>query len=229
MKNPFKNLFNKNKKDKNLPPADPLTETQVLDILGDAISDVGYWNWWAADLPGIMQLEFGGTQLYFPPTDPSTPPSTRIAIQFRHPTSISFLSRKQDNNANVNWFDDLHQDKMEGPTCSHGEFIFTDQARMKTLLDEAKTIQTIHGYSPRDGLFRDENYKLVFWAGDYGCAVSSLEIKLLTKNGEIKLDEIPRVNSQWWDYWDRYWKLKSTKDALPIDYACEVTIPLKND
>ena len=69
----------------------------------------------------------------------------------------------------------------------------------------------------------------MFWAGDYGFAVSSDEIRLLTKDGDIELDQIPSVHSQWWTYWRKYWDLINTKNALPKDYACEVTIPLKND
>jgi hypothetical protein len=71
----------------------PLTEEQILDILSNAICDVGYWSWWTTNLPTVIQVEFGGTQLYFSPAANSQPPSTQIAIQFRNPKSISFLTR----------------------------------------------------------------------------------------------------------------------------------------
>jgi hypothetical protein len=115
------------------------------------------------------------------------------------------------------------------PTCSYEEFTFTDTSLMTAIINEAKTIKTIHGYSPTDNLFQTEKYKLVFWAGDYGFAVASDEIKLLTKDGQIELGQIPSVHAQWWTYWRKYWDLINTKDALPKDYACEVTIPLKNE
>jgi hypothetical protein len=223
----FKNIFNKNKKKAEKISTEPLTETQMLDILSDAICDVGYWSWWATDLPNVIQIEFGGTQLYFPPTDNSLPPQTQIAIQFRNPKSISFLTRQELKIDNENWFHDLHNDKMEAPTCSHGEFTFTDHALMTTIINEAKTVKTIHGYPPTSNLFLSEKYKLVFWASDYGFAVSSDDIKLLTKQGTVELDQIPSVHSQWWAYWRKYWDLIDTKNALPKDYACEVTIPLK--
>jgi hypothetical protein len=206
-----------------------LTEEQILDILSNAICDVGYWSWWTTNLPTVFQIEFGGTQLYFPPSDNSQPPSTQIAIQFRNPKSISFLTRRELKSDDANWFDDLHNDKMEAPTCSHEEFTFTDHSLMTAIIKDAKTIKTIHGYSPTDNLFQSEKYKLVFWAGDYGFAVSSEGIKLLTKDGRIELDQIPSVHSQWWTYWRKYWDLINTENALPKDYACEVTIPLKKD
>ncbi|HNT20177.1 MAG TPA: hypothetical protein PKL70_07105 [Saprospiraceae bacterium] len=229
MKNFIKNIFNKDKKEVEKVTIEPLTENQKLEILGDSISDVGYWSWWTTDLPKVIQIEFGGTQLYFPPSDNSQPPNSQIAIQFINPKSISFLTREELKSDDENWFDDLHNDKMGPPTCSHGEFTFTDQSLMTEIINDAKTIKTIHGYSPKDNLFQTETYKLVFWAGDYGVAVSSDEIRLLTKDGEIKLDQIPSVHSQWWTYWRKYWDLINTKNALPKDYACEVTIPLKND
>jgi hypothetical protein len=229
MKNFFKNIFNKDKKVDGKTFKEPLTEPIILDILSNAICDVGYWSWWTTDLPAIIQIEFGGTQLYFPPADNSQPPLTQIAIQFRNPKSISFLTRREIESDNQNWFNDLHDDKMEAPTCSYDFFTFTDNLLMTEIINEAKTIKTIHGYSPTDNLFQSEKYKLVFWAGDYGFAVSSDEIKLLTKHGKVELEQIPTVHSEWWTYWKKYHDLKDTKNALPKDYACEVTIPIKND
>lgn len=222
-------MFNKNKIEEENPSSESLTETQVLDILSNAIYEMGYWSWWTTDLPTIIQLEFGGTRLYFPPTDNSQPPSTQILIQFGNPKSISFLTKQEIQGNDQTWFDDLHNDKMEAPTCSYGYFTFTDNSLMTEIINEAKTIKTIHGYSPTDNLFQTEKYKLAFWAGNYGFAVSADEIKLLAMNGKVEFDQIPKVNSEWWTYWRKYWDLVNTKNALPKDYACEVTIPLKND
>lgn len=229
MKSFLKNIFNKDKKQQEKSSTETLTETQMLDILSNAICDVGYWSWWVTDLPTVVQIEFGGPLLYFPASDSSQPPNSQIAIQFRNPKSISFLTRKELTSDDEYWFDELHNDKMEPPTCSHGEFTFTDYALMTKIINEAKTIKTIHGYSPIDNLFQSEKYKLVFWAGDYGFAVSADEIKLLTKDGDVELNQIPSLHSQWWTYWRKYWDLINTENALPKDYACEVTIPLKNN
>ena len=222
-------MFNKDNKEKEKPSTDPLTEIQILDILSNAICDLGYWSWWTTNLPTAIQIEFGGTQLYFPPADNSQPPSTQIAIQFRNPKSISFLTRQELKSDDKKWFDALHNDEMEAPDCISEEFTFTDFSLMTSIINNAETINTIHGYSPTNNLFHSEKYKLAFWAGDYGFAVASDEIKLLTKDGDVQLNQIPFLYSQWWTYWRRYWDLKNTKDALPNDFACEVTLPLKND
>lgn len=229
MKNFLKPISNKDKKEEEKPSTEPLTETQILDILSNAICDLGYWSLWTSNLPTVIQIEFGGTQLYFPPADNSQPPTTQIAIQFRNPKSISFLTREEIKSDAQNWFDDLHNDKLEPPACSYGNFTFTDHSLMTAIIKSAKTIKTIHGYPPTDNSFQSEKYKLVFWAGDYGFAVSSDEFKLLAKEGDVELDQIPSIHSQWWTYWRKYWDLKNTENALPKDFACEVTIPLKNE
>jgi hypothetical protein len=223
----FKNIFNK--KQDEMSENNSLTEKEILEVLGDAICDVGYWSWWTSDLPTVVQVEFGGTQLYFPSKDNSEPPSSQIAIQFINPKSISFLSidRSVMNNSEK-WYDLLQQDKIESQGCSYDSFSFVDESLMKRIINDAKFIDTIQGYSPNDEAFLEENYKLTFWAGEFGFAVSSENIKLLTQDGEVKLEDIPNINSKWWTYWRQYWDLKKTEMPLPENYACEVTIPMDN-
>lgn len=233
MKNFFKNLFNKPIQKENLEKevemSVSLSEAQILSILGKAISDLGYWSWWATDLPKVIQIEFGRTQLYFPPKDSTLAPNTQLAIQFVNPKSISYLSRAENSEVTQNWFNDLHNDKLEHPFCNDEEFTFTDFSKMTAIINRAKTINTIFGYNPSDNEFKNENYKLVFWADDYGFAVASEKMYLLTKEDYIELDQIPSLHSDWWAYWKKYWDLKNSENALPKDFACEITLPLKKE
>ena len=50
-----------------------------LQIIEEAISDVGYWRWWTKS-EDIFQIEFGGTQLLFSEPVEKEPPSTVLAI-----------------------------------------------------------------------------------------------------------------------------------------------------
>jgi hypothetical protein len=223
----LKNIFNR--KQDEIFENSSLTEKEILELLGNAICDVGYWSWWTSDLPSIVQVEFGGTQLYFPVKDNSEPPGSHIAIQFINPKSISFLSINNDlTDDSEKWFDLLQQDKIESQVCSYDSFTFVDENLMKRIINDAKFVDTILGYSPNDEAFFKENYKLTFWAGEFGFAVSSENIKFLTQEGEVKIEDIPSINSRWWKYWREYWNLKKTKRPLPENYACEVTIPMNN-
>ena len=230
MKSFFKKIFGDKKTRENTEPEQPLTDNDRFDILANAICDVGHWNWWAAELPAKMQLEFTATQLYFPPKADNQPPPSQIAIQFRNLKSVSFLSTRQNGLVdNQKWFDLLHNDKLEIPSCNFGEYTFTDEELMKKLLNQSKTIDTVHGYSPCDTQFFAEKHKLVFYAQDYGLSISADEILIFTADRDITLKEIPEINSQWWQYWRKYHDMLQTPTPLPKDFVCDVTIPLKND
>jgi hypothetical protein len=201
----------------------------LLNILTNSICDVGCWNWWTQALPDLFQIEFGGIQLYFPSDDILLPPSSSIAIQFKGPKSISFLTKKNDNKINNElWYNLLANDKIGPFTCSHDQFTFTSDILISEILNEAKSTETIHGYKPNHNQFINEKFKLAFWAGEYGLAISCDEIRLLSQKGIIELNMIQTLNTEWWNYWKRYWELRHTKDALPKDYACEATIPLQD-
>jgi len=203
--------------------SDKLSEQDLLELLASAISDVGYWNWWTAELGELMQVELGRIQLYIPSDNESAPHNT-LALQFRNPTSISFLTRIAGDDTHL-WHEALHEDKMEGPNIIWNAFSFTDHEKMAEIIEDAQTIKTIHGYSPKDAAFLNEKYKLVFWAGNFGLAVAAQDMKIVTHAGEIGLHRVPEMSKQWWSYLDEYWKRKDTGDPMPVDYTCEVTIP----
>lgn len=205
-------------------------DADQLALLADAISDVGYWTWWAQKLPDIFQVEFAGTQLYFaPPAAPDEPPSSRIALRFQQPTSVCFLYRGQPA-TDFAWVEQLYEDQLEPPTCSYGEVSFGNEAVLSTLLVQATQQQLVHGYPPTDEAFLREPVRLVGWCGDYGFALAAPALLLMTHVGELALAQVAEANRQWWsEYWRTYWAKRSTADALPYDYACEVTIPVQAD
>ena len=71
--------------------------------------------------------------------------------------------------------------------------------------------------------------KLAFWSGAAGMRIEAAELRLFLMSGEIQLSNVALLHSDWWSYWKEYWKKLDTTEALPKDYACEVTIPIKQD
>lgn len=206
----------------------PIPNTDQLALLADAISDVGYWTWWAQNLPDVFQVEYAGTQLYFAPaTSSDQPPSSRVALQFRQPTSICLLGRGAAE-ADFTWVERLQNDQLPPLTCSHDEFAFGDDALLASLLAQATHQRIVHGSKPTDDafLFLREPYRLVAWCGDYGIALAAPALRILSHTGEILLEQVVTANQQWWSYWRLYWAKRSSPEALPQDYACEVTIPV---
>lgn len=201
---------------------------QQLELLADAISDVGYWTWWVSDFPKIFQIEFSGTQLYLAKDNLSKLPSSQIALRFINPKSVSFLTKGENySNDDVNWFNDLYNDKLEKPTCSYEYFSFTNSTLISQIIEDAKVINTLYGYCPIDKRFLTENFYFAFWAGDFGLAISAENLELYSVKGKIDFEQIPKINADWWEYWQTYWQLRETENALPTDYACEVTIPVE--
>lgn len=196
----------------------------VLDVLADAISDVGVWTWWQSDAPEYVQVEFNGTQLWNPPVAEGKAPSGKIAIGFSNVESIGFLTFGTDE-IETNWPQLLHQDEIDYFNLNHDWFTFTDAAMIAEIIKEAAAVQTLHGAPPHEINWVASTVKLGFRAGPVGFVVAAEHMKLLSFEGEFGLNEVEEKCEKWWEYWNEYWRLKKTPLALPKDYACEVTIP----
>jgi hypothetical protein len=191
---------------------------EQLDILADAISDVGRWRWWVAELPQLFQLEFSGTQLWTPPLKEGAPPCGQLALRFIEPVAVCFLSFAEMPD---DWPAQMHADQLEPFNVDDDAFRFDDAALAAELLAAGKK-QTLHGdpaaLAP---------HCLAFRAGAVGCVVSAREIRLVSHQGELPLDEVHDRSTRWWSYWREYWARRGGDQPLPEDYACEVTIPVK--
>jgi hypothetical protein len=194
-----------------------------LDILAYAISDVGLWTWWAAELPNYVQLEFDRTMLYLPTKEANRPPNNRIAIQFGKLISVSVIIQK-DNALPSNWLELFQEDKLNPFQIDYEHFSF-ELAEILAIAEQAHHIETIHGYSFNSVDFGQGEITLGFWAEGVGCIVSAEKYRIVSIDGEIPLERIPELHSQWWEYWNKYWKVKDTSQALPYDPLCEITIP----
>jgi len=196
-----------------------------LDLLANAISDVGYWRWWTEQLPDLFQIEFGGVQLYFPPSEPGQTPSSIIAIGFEDVNSVCFMIKEDIKD--FEWVKLLQQDKMDPITCTYDQFFFNNKSESKSLIALASQINVRYGGTLDMEDFCEQPYQLVFWCADYGLAIASRSVKVFSASGEVSLENVSDLNGNWWKYWNEYWEKKDTPQALPKDYACEVTIPVK--
>ncbi|MPM24257.1 hypothetical protein SDC9_70738 [bioreactor metagenome] len=203
------------------------SETELLKILEKAISDVGYWYWWDMSVPDSVYLEFGGVQLYQKNEDKTKPPYSIVGLQFSGLHSLSFIT-KGSSKTDEKWYDLLHRDKLELPNLNADYFSFTDEVQIKNALSLAASINIIVGDNPNEASFWQGKYKFVFWAENYGCSVSAKDLKIYIHNGELKLEDIPSLYRDWWEYWRLYRNDRDTKKTMPKDYACEVTIPINN-
>ncbi|MEK4978156.1 hypothetical protein [Bacillus sp. FSL K6-6540] len=200
-----------------------------LEILEEAISDVGYWSWWAEKLPEAFQIEFGGTHVWSPPSSSDSPPSGQIALRFGNPISVCFL-KSVNSKLPDNWAELFRDDQLESFSINYGEFKFNDLNFIKELQNSNFILEKKYGQQPYQ-LFDGgvPNYSLAFIAGEVGFIILAEELRIINRTGDINVDDIEELVSNWWAYWKEYWRLKGTDNELPKDYACEVTIPLKAD
>jgi hypothetical protein len=200
--------------------------TSPLVILGDAIADVGSWRWWEERLPDVFQLEFGGVQLWSAPVAAGKPPNGQYALRFRRPVSVSFLTAR-DAGVPADWANRLHVDKLRPFNVGHDSFVLEDRDAARAILASAARVDTRYGALPAHLDWARAPVVCAFWAGPVGCLVAARAVELIGLAGEIPLTDVPGMAQRWWEYWREYWRRKDGPEALPQDYACEVTIPIK--
>jgi hypothetical protein len=199
--------------------------TDHLEILAHAISDVGYWRWWAAELPQVFQIEFGGVQLWNPPAAEGEPPCGIVALRFARPTSVAFLTLS--DKLPSDWIKQFHDDALEPFDVSDDRFSFNNRDLTASLVQEAIKVNQFHGVAVDSEDFCSVQFRLSFAAGGAGLIVAGDTMDLHTSQGLVKIDQVEEMSARWWTYWKEYWRLKRAGTPLPRDYACEVTIPLK--
>lgn len=198
---------------------------EPMEVLQKAISDVGYWRWWTAKLPGAFLVEFGGVQLYTASPKEGQPPMGVMAMIFRNPSSISFLDYGR-NLAN-DWSWQLQEDQIEPFNLDQGKLAFNDGKAIAGYLKKAVAVNTYHGRKPSGGKLMEANVQMGFKAGDVGLCIAAESLDINTHLGKISLSQVAKMHKSWWEYWKVYWRRKNTANPMPEDYACEVTHPAK--
>jgi hypothetical protein len=194
-----------------------------LSILESAIADVGYWRWWTEKLPTAFQVEFGGVQLWNPPTEANGPPSGVVALRFGQPTVIAFLTASETT-APPDWRIALHEDRIEPFSVSHDALTLQSEELLAEVL-AGSTAEYILG-SELELVRNTAPVMLAFRAGPVGLVVRAQDLTVITSSGDLTPEQIQQSSDRWWSYWREYWDHRETDSPMPKDYACEVTIPL---
>ncbi len=203
--------------------SDSPNQTANAEILANAIADAGYWRWWTSKLPDSVQLEFGGTQLWFPPTSPDRITSGLVAVRLRKPLLAAFL---KSNAAKLpdDWPEAMQRDEYEPFTLEHDRFTLTSHDDAIAYLSDAALVKALVG-TPSELANHREKALLAFWSGPVGFVGVAASMALFSMHGEVELASVPELHSKWWSYWKEYWARKNTRNPMPHDYACEVCIP----
>ena len=121
----------------------------------------------------------------------------------------------------------LQQARIGPLAITYDSFTFQDANVAGAVLAEANTVQSLVGTLPGAETWVKTPSHLVFWAGEAGAVVGAEAMEVFAEIGPITAGDVERMRHAWFVYWKQYWKRRGRHDALPIDWACEVTLPMK--
>ena len=201
-----------------------ITGRDALNILADAISDVGsWWCWHAGD--DMLQLEFCDVQLYDATKDEKETHTTDVlAVRFYGHVFAVFLDDLNDETWHERFRDD---DSILYPVDTY-DMAFDDLKMAESLLNDFRNRVPVRDFKGTETP-ADAKHILCARCDEVGFIVGGDEIEIVGKKGKYTEEEIESSSEKWWEYWKDYWRLRGTRDAFPKDYACEVTIPVNKE
>lgn len=197
---------------------------KTLNILADAISEVGSWHWWNSK-DDMVQVQFCVVMLF----DESRPEKEThttdvLAVRFYgHAFAVSL-----DNTDEKDWHERFRDDDSIIYPVDTYDLAFDDIKEAELLLNDFKNRIPVKDFSGLETL-SGARHLLCARCNEVGFIVGGNEIRIVGEKGEYTEEEIETAASKWWSYWKDYWKLRGTKNAYPKDYACEITIPVSDD
>lgn len=194
----------------------------ALNILSDAISDVGSWWCWHVD-DNMLQLEFCDVQLYDDTKD-ETHTTDVLAVRFYDHVFGVFL----DNLNDINWHERFRDDDSLLYPVDTYDMAFNDNKQAESLLNDYRNQVPIKDFKGVETLIIAKHI-LCARCGEVAFIVGGDKIEIVGEKGKYTEEEIELLSKKWWEYWKDYWRLRGTRDSLPKDYACEVTIPVDKE
>jgi hypothetical protein len=191
---------------------------ETLDLLANAISDVGHWRYWGVE-NDICQIEFGATQLLDGDSINENSKSAVIALRYYENAFLIFY----DNEEEENWHNKLRSDEIAPFNIDYDFFVFNEIRKFEEIESAYKNKIII---KKAENLERINNI-LIFKAENVAVAIGGNRFAAVDYNGEIDENKIIERNKLWWAYWKDYYKKRETKRAYKKDFVCEVTIPMK--
>jgi hypothetical protein len=213
-------LYNDSKPDSY----EAITSRDALNILADAISDVGsWWCWHVGD--DMLQLEFCDVQLYDETKAKEETHTTDVlAVRFYGHVFAVFLDDLNDDN----WHEHFRDDDSILYQVDTYDMVFDDKTAAESLLNDYRNHVPVKDFKGAEKLVSAKHI-LCARCGEVGFIVGGDEIEIAGKTGKYTEEEIEPLSRKWWEYWKDYWRLRGTRDALTKDYACEVTIPVDKE
>ena len=198
---------------------------ETLNILADAISDIGSWQWWYT-AKDMFQLEFCDVQLYdFNKAEKESHSST-IALRFYGNSFAIFMDNLEESD--TNWPQRFYDDEILTIDIEPYDLVFDDIDYAKKVYDSYNHKIPMKGCED-DSIFSSTKHIIAAKCNDYGFVAGGDDLVVVGNKGKYTEEEIRDGAIRWWEYWRDYWHLRKSKDAYEKDFACEATIPADRD
>ena len=196
----------------------------TLNILAEAISDVGSWWCWGVN-EDTVQLEFCDVILYDETKQVNEPRTTDVlAVRFFGHAFAVFFDDLDEADWHIRFRDD---DSILYPVDAYC-LGFDDLKEAEALLNAYDHRTVVKDFSGPETVAAAKHFLCAKCDG-VGCIVGGDEMLVAGRKGRYTEEEIKTASEKWWEYWKDYWRLIETKEAYPKDYACEITIPVRED
>ncbi|MDR0674541.1 MAG: hypothetical protein LBF93_13025 [Zoogloeaceae bacterium] len=193
-------------------------KASTLELLADAISDVGHWVWYDIDEEAdVCQLEFSAAQLLNQDTIDEKARSATLALRFTGNSFLSFHDHGEEND----WHLRLKNDEIT-LAIEHERLVFNRKKAIREIEAEFSRRIAIKERGEGEG-----KKTLAFYADAVAVVIGGDRFSVHDFDGEITEEQILKRSGLWWEYWQDYYKKRGKKNAYPKDYACDVTIPLR--
>ena len=170
----------------------------------------------------MLQLEFCDVQLYDETkAEKETHTTDVLAVRFFGHIFAVFLDDLND----IYWHERFRDDDSILYTVDTYDMAFDDNKEAESLLNDYRNQVLIKDFNGTETLVAAKHF-LCARCDKVGFIVGGDEIEIVGKKGKYTEEEIEPLSKKWWEYWKDYWRLRGTCDALPKDFACEVTIPV---
>lgn len=194
---------------------------EAKNTLQTAISDVGYWRWWN-QIEDNCQIEFGGVLLLDDTKEGKEVRTSVVALIHYGNAFVIFL----DNEEPEGWFEALHRDEQEPYTLDPESLVFDDVEYAIRIFNSFSNRKSSTEQMDEE-MIRNAKCVVAATCENVGFIAGGDELKVVGNRGLYKEEDILLLSKKWWEYWKDYWKKRETNDAYEKDYACEVTIPIK--
>ena len=197
----------------------------TLNILADAISDVGSWQWWYTK-DDMFQLEFRDVQLYDETKAEKEAHTTDvIAVRFFGNVFAVFLDNLENDDPEKKWYERFYDDEIQAVEIEAYELEFDNAEYAGKVYDSFVNKTPMKQF---DGVsaFLSARHIIAAKCGDKGFVAGGERMVIVNQKGEYKEEDIEYASRRWWEYWRDYWRLRGTPEAYQKDWACEVCIPV---